>query len=80
LRRSRSPLTGPAIASADLIDTTVSSALAQPRVCADQPASGAGVAQRTVTATANGLVRQTPVPSLREAAGRADLWSGGERR
>jgi hypothetical protein len=52
-------LTGSATAAADLIDTTVTSAQAQPRVCADTPAAGAGVVQRTVTATATGLVRAT---------------------
>ena len=53
------PLTGPATAAADLIDTTVTAASAHARVCADRPASGTGVVQRTVTATANGLVRAT---------------------
>ena len=53
------PLAGPATAAADLIDTTVTSAQAQARVCAAKPATGAGVAQRTVTATANGLIRAT---------------------
>jgi hypothetical protein len=52
-------LTGPATAAADLIDATLTSAQAQARVCADKPASGAGVVQRTVTATANGLIRAT---------------------
>jgi hypothetical protein len=52
-------LVGPATAAADLIDTTVSSAQAQPRVCAAKPATGAGLAQRTVTATASGLIRVT---------------------
>ncbi len=52
-------LTGPATAAADLIDTTLTSAQAQARECADKPASGTGVVQRTVTATASGLVRAT---------------------
>jgi hypothetical protein len=52
-------LAGPAIAAADLIDTTVTSAEAQPRVCAERPASGDGVVQRTVTASASGLIRAT---------------------
>ncbi len=53
------PLTGPASAAADLIDTTVTATQAQPRTCAEKPATGAGVAQKTVTATANGLLRAT---------------------
>ena len=47
----------PAVAAADLIDTTLTSSETQQRVCAARPASGPGVVQRTVTATANGLVR-----------------------
>ena len=50
-------MAAPAAASADLIDATLTSSVAQQRVCAARPASGAGVVQRTVTATANGLVR-----------------------
>src|SRR5262245_32496996 len=53
------PLAGPATAGADLIDTTVTSAQAQARTCAARPAAGAGIAQRTVTAPANGLIRAT---------------------
>lgn len=49
----------PAVAAADLIDTTLTSREMQQRVCAARPASGPGVVQRTVTATANGLVRAT---------------------
>lgn len=47
----------PSAAQAALLDTTVSSATTQPRVCEAKPASGDGVVQRTVTATADGLVR-----------------------
>jgi hypothetical protein len=49
----------PASASADLLDTTVSSADAQRRTCQAGPATGAGVVQRTVTATASGLISST---------------------
>ncbi len=37
----------------------MTSAEAQPRVCAARPASGPGVVQRTTTASANGLIRAT---------------------
>jgi hypothetical protein len=47
----------PGTAAADLIDTTVTSSDAQKRSCIARPAEGAGVVQRTVTASANGLVR-----------------------
>ena len=48
---------GPAVAAADLVDTTISSPGSERRDCTSRPASGAGVVQRTVTASANGLVR-----------------------
>ncbi len=47
----------PGMAVADLIDTTVKSTDAQKRSCIARPASGAGVIQRTTTASADGLVR-----------------------
>jgi hypothetical protein len=47
----------PSAASADLLDTNVTSREAQKRDCTSRPASGAGVVQKTVTASANGLVR-----------------------
>ena len=59
----------PAAASADLISTTIASADAQQRDCVARPATGAGVVQRTATATANGLVRAT----LSGASGDWDL-------
>jgi hypothetical protein len=49
----------PSLASAELLDTTITGAEAQRRDCTSAPASGAGVVQRSVTATANGLVRAT---------------------
>src|SRR5215210_4255922 len=49
----------PAAASADLLDTTVSSAAAQKRTCQAGPATGTGVVQRTVTASASGLISGT---------------------
>ena len=59
----------PAIAAADLISTTIASADAQQRDCVARPVTGAGVVQRTATATANGLVRAT----LSGASGDWDL-------
>jgi hypothetical protein len=47
----------PSTASADLVDETISSSEAQPRVCQARTAAGAGVVQRRVTATASGLIR-----------------------
>jgi hypothetical protein len=49
----------PASASADLLDTSVSSADAQKRTCQSRLTTGAGVVQRSVTATASGLIRGT---------------------
>jgi hypothetical protein len=62
-------LAAPAVAAADLVDATVTSPDAQRRDCIARPASGAGVVQRTVTTTANGLVRA----SLSAAGGDWDL-------
>ena len=59
----------PAVASADLLSTTIVSADAQQRDCVARPVTGAGVVQRTATATANGLVRAT----LSGASGDWDL-------
>jgi hypothetical protein len=59
----------PALAAADILDTTVTSAAAQKRDCITAPASGTGVVQRTVTATASGLVRA----DLSAASGDWDL-------
>ncbi len=59
----------PAVAAADLVDTTVASPDAQRRDCVSKPVSGAGVVQRSMTASANGLVRA----SLSAAGGDWDL-------
>ena len=52
-------LTAPALASADIVDTSIRAVDARERVCVSEPVSGAGVVQQRVTATASGLVRAT---------------------
>jgi len=49
----------PAVAAADILDTTVSSTSSAARTCQDRlfAAGSAGVVQRDVVATASGLVR-----------------------
>jgi hypothetical protein len=47
----------PAGADAALLDTAVASADAQPRTCEAKPVTGPGVVQRSVIASANGLIR-----------------------